>query len=121
MGLRLRDFPSPGLTPGDLLALLSHPAEGSATKRVLEGSDAPWTLTNHLLADLVHSNRLLWWAKTTDAQAKPPRNQPKPIPRPGVEEVLDDKAWTGDVMTIEEAMELMRQARIGPKQSEGES
>lgn len=113
MGLRLRDFPSPQLTPGDVLAVMTHPADGSAVKRILEGEHAHWPLSNHLLAELVHSNRLLYWSKTKDAQSSNPRNQPKPIPRPGVEEELEDKAWTGDLMTMQDALEFQQRSREG--------
>lgn len=44
--------------------------------------DAEWTLTNRLLAIIADVLRWLQWAKTSDGRKN--RNQPEPIPRPGV-------------------------------------
>lgn len=75
------------LTWGDLLAIVRHLPESSALQRAVNGPDAAeWSVTNHLLANVADSAAWLVWSKTSDASRKPPRNQPKPIPRPGVED-----------------------------------
>lgn len=59
----------------------------SALYRAQEPDAADWSLEALLLADVADVQHWLQWAKTKDGAAG--RNQPKPIPRPGVEE---DKA-----------------------------
>lgn len=44
-----------------------------------------WTLTDHILVTALDRLNTLLWTKTKDAHKKPPRNQPKRIPRPGVD------------------------------------
>ena len=46
--------------------------------------DHEWTLETMLSAAEVDALRVLVWSKSKDASRKPPRNMPKPIPRPGV-------------------------------------
>jgi hypothetical protein len=71
----------------DLLVIVRHSPESSALFRSVHGVEqSEWSLTNHLLARVGDTLDLLWWAKTEDATKKPPRNRPKPIPRPGVED-----------------------------------
>jgi len=71
-------------TWGDLLALVQNRRHDSALSRALD-PDWQWrALEPNLLAFM--SDRLAWlqWSKTKDASAKPPRNVPKPMPRPGI-------------------------------------
>ena len=62
--------------------------------------ESPWTLGNHLLADVADTLHLLWWAKTEDAARR--RNRPKPIPRPGITD--DSKKQIGAGSLPVEAM-----------------
>ena len=74
------------LTWGDLLAIVRHLPATSALQRAIHGDEVEWNTTNQLLANVADSAAWLVWSKTSDASRKPPRNQPKPIPRPGVED-----------------------------------
>lgn len=58
----------------------------SAVFRALNPETWHWGVAEHLAAIQADALRMLIWAKSKDAQRKPPRNQPKPIPRPGVTE-----------------------------------
>lgn len=63
------------------------PADGSsAVYRAMNPDTWRWGIPEHLAAMQVDLLRWLQWSKTKDATRKPPRNMPKPIPRPGVEE-----------------------------------
>ncbi len=70
-----------------------------------------WDLQAHLTATLLDRVNVLLWTKTKDAQKKPPRNMPKRIPRPGV----DDRAkQLNPHVTTMDVMEFMRlQAQSG--------
>lgn len=62
------------------------PKDGSsAIFRALNPEGWQWTLEAHLAAIAADGIRFLVWAKSKDAARKPPRNQPKPIPRPGMD------------------------------------
>ena len=83
-GLRLRDLGTEALTWADLQAIVVWVDQDSALSRALRGDDWPWGLSEMLTAAAV--DRLSWlvYFQTKDAQHK--RNQPKPIPRPGVQQ-----------------------------------
>lgn len=68
----------------DLAAHL--PRDGSSAVFRSINPDWQWTLEAHLAAVAADGVRWLVWSKTKDASRKPPRNQPKPIPRPGMEQ-----------------------------------
>lgn len=94
LGLRLRDLGSAAFNWRDLWVVVKHAPSSSALTLSVDGTETiEWDLTRQLLADVADTLHLLWWAKTTDGQANPPRNQPEPIPRPGVE---DDTKRIGD-------------------------
>lgn len=104
-GLRLRWFPAPDYTWGDLLAFISGLGRESAFVRHELGDDAAWGLQEQLLALNADYLRILIWMKTKDAQHN--RNFPKPIKRPGVS---DGKERTKiGVATKVSAGELMTQ------------
>jgi len=74
----------------------------TATHVAVNGrEESEWTLGNHLLAMIAENTSLAIWMKTADAQKKPPKNRPRPIFRPGVE---DDSKQTigGDTLPMEE-------------------
>lgn len=83
-GLRLRDLGTDALTWSDLQAIVVWSGPESALSRAYRGDDWPWGLQEMLTAAMVDGIRWLVWSKTSDAQHK--RNQPKPIPRPGVQQ-----------------------------------
>jgi hypothetical protein len=71
-----------------------------------------WTLTDHLLATSLDRLNTLLWTKTKDAHKKPPRNAPKRIPRPGVEQNKNpDPIVENSKMDVMEF--LKRQAQSG--------
>lgn len=73
-----------------------------------------WTLTDHILVTALDRLNTLLWTKTKDATKKPPRNMPKRIPRPGVDErkkQAQSPEVQGSVMDISEF--LKRQAASG--------
>lgn len=81
-GLRLRDLGSPHFTWRDFLVIVRRmPYADSALAAEMNPADSPWTLAEHLLAELVDVQRLALWAKTKDGSKN--RNRPKPIERPG--------------------------------------
>lgn len=92
-GLRLRWFPAPDYTWGDLVAFISGLDQTSALARVELGEDAAWGLREQLLALNADYLRILIWMKTKDAQHG--RNFPKPIKRPGVDDSKERKKIGG--------------------------
>lgn len=82
LGLRLRELGTERLSWRDLKIILTRmPPDRSALSAERHPEDAPWSLSEHLLAESVDSLRMLLWAKTKDGQKN--RNRPKPIERPG--------------------------------------
>lgn len=82
LGLRLRDLPSDRLTWRDLKVIVTRmPQHKSALAAEQHPEDASWALTEHLLAEVADTQRLLLWAKTKDGSKN--RNRPQPIERPG--------------------------------------
>lgn len=89
LGYRLRwlDSPARDFNWRDLWVLVRNLGPDSATHVAVNGrEESEWTLANHLLAMIAENTSLAIWMKTADAQKKPPRNRPKPIFRPGVED-----------------------------------
>lgn len=82
-GLRLRDLGTEALTWDDLNAVLTCLLPDAALARAINPQWV-WGLPEMLAADIADSLRWLVWAKTKDAAKG--RNQPKPIPRPGVKQ-----------------------------------
>ena len=69
-----------------------------------------WTLTDHLLATQLDRLNILVWTKTKDAHRKPPRNMPKRIPRPGVDERPKPAHLEGTVTSIERFIRLQEES-----------
>jgi len=82
-GLRLRDAGTPGFTLDDLRDFVKHSPRESALYRAQYPETADWDTPALLLARLVDAGNWLVWSKTKDGAKG--RNQPKPVPRPGVE------------------------------------
>lgn len=73
----------------DLVVFIGHLPADSAVARQEDIEGSMWGLGEHLQADIADSLRLLVWQKTRDGQRG--RNQPKPLPRPGVEDASRKK------------------------------
>lgn len=87
--------------------LVRHFGPETATHVAVNGrEESEWTLANHLLAMIAENTSLAIWMKTQDAQRKPPKNRPKPIFRPGVE---DDSKKTigGDTLPMADMIEFL--------------
>lgn len=98
-----------GRTPGwnDLYAIF----EASPPYTALHNSfNEKWTLTDHLLATQLDRLNVLLWTKTKDAHKKPPRNMPKRIPRPGVDERPKQPHVEASVMDISKFMMMQQQS-----------
>lgn len=65
-----------------------------------------WTLTDHILATALDRLNVLLWTKTKDAHKKPPRNMPKRIPRPGVDERPKRPEVEASVMDITQFLKM---------------
>ncbi len=100
-GLRLRwvndelhDF-----TWRDLKVFIAEAGPGTALFRA---HNPEWVWDQHamLLADIADGIRILAWQKTKDAQSK--RNQPKPIPRPGIGPDKTEKQHKGTGVPVNE-------------------
>lgn len=82
LGLRLRDLGTAQLTWADLLAVCRQSPHGSALQRALQPEDAPWGLTEQLLALIADVVSMQFWADHNRRRSQ----RPKAIPRPGVSE-----------------------------------
>ena len=104
MGLRLRDVGTPGFSWHDLRVIVRRQPDDSVLSRELQGEgedeDTRWTLEAHLLATAVDVLRWLQWSKTRDAEKN--KNQPEPIPRPGVEAPKNVKHVKGKAEDIDD-------------------
>lgn len=69
-----------------------------------------WDLKDHLLATSLDRLNVLLWTKTKDAAKKPPRNFPKRIPRPGVDERSQAPHMKDTVRDITEFMRLQKES-----------
>lgn len=77
----------------------------SAFARSLFGDDHQWTLLPHLLAGISDSLRVLIWQQTENGHKG--KNQPKPMPRPGVTEDEDTTTYGKDAVSIEEMNDFL--------------
>ena len=100
LGLRLRNFPSPSLTYGDMAVIVRQSSQDSAIARSVDPEQSAWTLSDQLLA--LVGDYLAWiaWSKTADGEKG--RNRPKPIPRPGVEPDEDVRTFGSDPVALDE-------------------
>ena len=99
-GLRLDDGK---LTWTDLHAFIYASPPGSA---FFNAAEKGWDTNAHLAAAAVDLLMVLAWQNTADAHSKPPRNRPKPIPRPDRDGKPDAAPVMGGVnatvMSVEE-------------------
>ena len=109
LGYRLRwlDSPTRDFNWRDLWVLARHLDSKSALHIAMFGhEESEWSLEAHLLALIVDNTAKNVWMKTEDAQRKPPKNRPKPVPRPGVED-NSTKTITGDVLPADEMLDWL--------------
>ena len=79
-----------------------------------------WTLGDHLMATALDRLNVLLWTKTKDAHKKPPRNMPKRIPRPGVEQKKKSPEVEGSVMDVMQFLKKQQESGRVQKMYEGE-
>lgn len=105
LGLRLRDFPSPRLTYGDMAVIVRQSPQDSSIARSVDPEASQWGLTDQLLA--LVGDYLAWiaWSKTADGEKN--RNKPKPIPRPGVEPDTDSRTFGSDPVPLDELEDFL--------------
>jgi hypothetical protein len=73
-----------------------------------------WDLKDHLLATALDRINILLWSKTKDAAKKPPRNFPKRIPRPGVDDRKNNAPHMKD--TVRDITEFMRMQKASGRE-----
>lgn len=98
LGLRLDWLGSETLTWHDLAVIVRQSPPGSAVRRSAMGADAPWSLTDLLLAQMIDNTNLLIWLQSADGQKN--QNRPKPLPRPGVKD--DSKRHGSEPLPLDE-------------------
>lgn len=101
MGYRLADVPGV-LSWADLRDVVQYGPADSALHRAMHPDDAPWGLSEHLLAVVADAVIQGNWMQSRDGQKN--RNRPKPIQRPGVE---TSKTYGGKAKSIEEIREWL--------------
>lgn len=89
----------------DLLVIVKNLPQSSALHKSVHGvEESAWTISDYLLAQIADTAAWLAWTKTKDAEKN--RNQPKPIPRPGVEDESKKKIG-GSTLPIGEMMDWL--------------
>ncbi|QAY02751.1 hypothetical protein SEA_NIKLAS_20 [Mycobacterium Phage Niklas] len=83
-----REFDDGTLCWDDLYAFIFASPPGSAVFHALEKG---WNTTDYLLAHVIDALKIGLWQNTEDARKKPPRNAPKPFPRPADAEKTDSE------------------------------
>lgn len=96
LGLRYRQLGTEELTWRDLLIVVKNLPRTSALYRSQHGvEEYEWGLPEHLLADVADTLHWLQWKDTKDASRN--RNQPKPIPRPGIIDESKQRVGSGSL------------------------
>lgn len=80
----------------DLRDLIQYQPATSALYRAMHPDEAPWGLSEHLLAVIADAVIAGNWMQSKDGQRN--RNRPKPIKRPGVEQ---DKKFGGKAEPVD--------------------
>lgn len=89
-------------------AFISFIMHSPPTSAVFHEKHKGWTVNDHLQAQSIDALNLLVWSKTVDAQEKNPKHRPKPIPRPGMEAVVEEKRKS---MTVGEYQKRLEERR----------
>lgn len=101
LGLRLRMLGdgTGRLEWRDLYVIITQADEGSPIRRAVDPEGSVWGLSEHLLAVIADALHAANWQRA-GAEDDPPR----PIPRPGVEDVgaADEERFVGEAMTADE-------------------
>lgn len=96
MGLRLRDVGTPEFTWRDLLMVVQNLPRQSAWFSAIQGADeSVWGMSEMLLADVADTLHWIQWKDTKDGAKN--RNQPKPIPRPGITDDSKKRIGSGSL------------------------
>ncbi|QFG09212.1 hypothetical protein SEA_GUANICA15_20 [Mycobacterium phage Guanica15] len=85
-----REFDDGTLSWDDLYAFIFASPPNTAIFHALEKG---WNTTDYLLAHVIDALKIGLWQKTEDATKKPPRNVPKPFPRPADDEKKADSQY----------------------------
>lgn len=110
--MRLEDLGTPALTWLDLKAIVVHRPLESALSRSIDGADALWGLSEHLLAAIADRLASVIWQNGGGKGRKP-----QPIKRPGVGPKKANVARHDlDAMTIVDFEERMKERRARQEQ-----
>lgn len=93
----------------DLAAMVTGLPPDSATLLAVNGG---WTLTDHLMANVIDLLQVNNWQRTKDGQKG--NRPPKPFPRPGVED-SSSKRFGGAKMSLAEAKDWLARRRAGQR------
>lgn len=96
VGHRVQDVPAL-LSWAELRDVVMHQPPDSALHRAMHPDEAPWRLSEHLLAVIADAVIAGNWMQSKDGQKN--RNRPKPIPRPGVKP--EKKTFGGQAESVE--------------------
>ncbi|REE95161.1 hypothetical protein [Thermomonospora umbrina] len=79
--------------------LIQHLPRDSAFVRAVHGEDAEWGLNEHLMAAVVDHLAIGNWLFTSAhlPEDESPPEQPRPVPRPGIEEDPVEEATPDDL------------------------
>lgn len=102
LGLRLRQLGTDALSWRDLHVVCRQSPRVSALFRSMAPEEAPWGVSEHLLAEAVYAIRMGNWMQTEDAAKRRSHTRPKPIPRPGVkDDTAEQKTFgKGDAVPV---------------------
>lgn len=105
-GLRLSWLGSEWLSWRDLLVIVRQSATSTALKRAMFGDEVAWSVSEHLLAQLVDNTNWLVWSKTEDAAKN--RNRPARIIRPGDEpDEENEQHHGGEPLSLEQMQDWL--------------
>lgn len=91
---------SEDLTWRDLWVIVRNLPQSSALHKSIHGlEESLWTISDYLLAQIADTQAWLAWTKTKDGEKG--RNQPRPIPRPGVEDESKKRIGSGTLPASE--------------------
>lgn len=92
-----REFDDGSLCWDDLYAFIFAAQPGTAIFHAVEKG---WTTTDYLLAHVIDGVAVNNWQRTEGARKRPPRNVPKPFPRPSDQKSSNDAAAVGDTAHV---------------------
>lgn len=102
LGYRVGDVPA-ALSWADLRDIVAHQPASAALHRAMHPDQAPWGLSEHLLAVVADAVIAGNWMQSKDGRNN--RNRPKPISRPGVDP--EHKKFGGKAESIDTIREWL--------------